>query len=240
MWNLSSKFQQEFGKRAAVNVEYLIANTISFTDNSIDDSAGGLGNFVVGDFVRVVAVNNWNIYARVIAATANKLTFAAGTFAAAAAGGQVFIETFQGGSFAEIIQNGRFDLYTGTRPGNADEAETGTKLAELTLNGSAFVSGVATNGINLGVLDGNTLKRAIDPATGAVENWAADGLANGTAGWGRWYSNTIITGASTVATRMDGTVTTAPGGDIVMLNGRDIVSGAPVASTDINVTFAGM
>lgn len=95
---------------------------------------------------------------------------------------------------AELLANGVIDIFVGVRPlGGADETEGASPILTLTLNGDAFVPGVATNGLNLGEFIDTTLKRAIDGATSNTEIWKGIGLApGGTAGWARWYANDKI------------------------------------------------
>jgi len=145
------------------------------------------------------------------------------------------------GSMAELLTNSTIDIFAGTRPaGGADETEGGIPILSITLNGDAFVGGVATNGINLGVMDGTTLKRAIDAVNDpALEVWKGAGLSDNTAGWARWYSNDKTTGASTTAVRMDGVVATS-GGDLNMVNGTSIVTDVYSEVSDVSVTVAGV
>lgn len=239
-WTLSSGFQQAILAGDPENTAKLIADTITFTTSAIQDSGSGLGVFAIGDHIRVIGGANNDVVARVITASATELTFAAGTFTAATAGTNLAIEATTGGSFMGILRNGRLDLYSGALPADADAAETGVKLASITMNGGTFVADASANGINIGVLSSNTMKRAVDPNTGTTEVWTGDGLADGTAGYGRWYANDVTTGASTSAIRMDGTVTTSTGGDIVMTNGRDIMIGAPATVTDVSITASGV
>ena len=144
------------------------------------------------------------------------------------------------GSVAELLANGTLDIFSGSRPsGGADETEGATLLASITLNGDAFVAGVATNGINVGEFDGLTMKRAIDAATSVTEVWKGAGIADGTATWCRWYANDKTTGASTTAVRMDGVIATS-GGDLNLVNGTSIVTGVNTEISDVSVTMTGV
>ncbi len=243
-WKLSPGFVKAIQNRRIISKTRVNTNTLTFTNDKIQDSGNGLGDFKVGDFIHVIAPTNAgtndNIIARCIAATAAELTFASNTFTALASGTQYLIQSFSSGSIAELMKNSRLDLFNGTRPTNPEDTENGTLLVSITLNAGAFVSGDATNGINLDTIVANALKRAIDPATGNTEIWQGIGIANGTAQWGRWYANDAVTGASTDAVRMDGNVGTTVGADIVMANGRDVVSGAPATVTDVSVTVQGV
>lgn len=237
MWELSTGAQIEIlSKRMALGA-IVTANTIAFTSSTITDSANGFGAFKDDDFVIINSTLNKNIVAQVITAAAGSLIFASGTFSTESAGSYFSVMTFAAGSLSEVFKNARLDIYSGTRPANADTDEgAGTLLGTLTKNGAAFVSGSATNGLNFGDMSSTTLKRHTDPSTGAKEVISGTGLADGTATWGRLYANTVVTGASTSAVRMDGNVTTTAGGDIVLQNGRDIVIGSPINITDVNFT----
>jgi len=140
------------------------------------------------------------------------------------------------GSLAELLENGVIEIYSGSRPANADTTEvgSGTLLCTLTLNGDTFVAGAPENGINMGTFDGNTLKRAIDAVEDPdLEIWKGTGVADGTAGWCRWYANAKATGASSTAVRMDGSIATS-GGDLNMLNGTTVVTGIDSEVSDVS------
>lgn len=151
----------------------------------------------------------------------------------------LLVKTGTYGSVAELLEDSVIEIFIGTRPVNADTTEGSSAILRLTLNGAAFVAGVATNGINLGELDGTTLKRAIDSVTSNTEIWRGAGISDGTAGWARWYANAMVTGASTTAIRMDGTVATS-GGDVTMVNGVTIVTGVDSDVSDVSVTMTGV
>ena len=98
-------------------------------------------------------------------------------------------------------------IYTGSQPANANDAATGTKLVDITINGfNAPATGSAT-------LDTST------PNTGTA-------VATGTAGWGR-----IVGGAGE---RIDGTVGTS--GTDFTINSTSITNGATVTLTAMTVT----
>ena len=98
-------------------------------------------------------------------------------------------------------------IYTGSQPATADDAATGTKLVDITINGfNAPVTGSAT-------LNTST------PNTGTA-------VATGTAGWGR-----IVGGAGE---HIDGTVGTS--GTDFTINSTSITNGATVTLTAMTVT----
>ena len=98
-------------------------------------------------------------------------------------------------------------IYTGSQPATANDAATGTKLVDITINGfNTPATGSAT-------LDTST------PNTGTA-------VATGTAGWGR-----IVGGAGE---RIDGTVGTS--GTDFTINSTSITNGATVTLTAMTVT----
>ena len=98
-------------------------------------------------------------------------------------------------------------IYTGSQPAAANDAATGTKLVDITINGfTSPANGSAT-------LDTST------PNTGTA-------VAAGTAGWGR-----IVGGAGE---RIDGTVGTS--GTDFTINSTSITNGATVTLTAMTVT----
>lgn len=98
-------------------------------------------------------------------------------------------------------------IYTGSQPTTANDAATGTKLVDITINGfNTPATGSAT-------LDTST------PSTGVA-------VATGTAGWGR-----IVGGAGE---RIDGTVGTS--GTDFTINSTSITNGATVTLTAMTVT----
>ncbi|NCN39676.1 hypothetical protein GW916_00345 [bacterium] len=133
------------------------------------------------------------------------------------------------GSVKTIMANSVIRIFSGVQPATADAAETGTLLQEITIASGAFASGSAINGLNMGVSTDGVLAKA------AAEVWSGIGLAAaGTgifAGWFRWYANTVVTGISTTAIRVDGKCGTSST-DELQLSNLLIVEGAP---TTINV-----
>lgn len=238
-WNFSTGFKDEYLDRDTTfgTVVNVTGSTVTFTATDIVDSASGLATILVDDWVTVVVAGtagNVNVKAKCLTSAAGTLTFAAGTFTVDAAGAPACLVVTKGGSFKELMQNGSLYLYNGTRPTSADLVENGTLLAKITADGNAFAFDAALNGLNFGQLASSIIKRGLDPATGATEVWQGDGIAAGTATWGRWHANDGATGASTTEVRMDGNVTTTSGGDIVMSSGRDIVVGVPAVVSDVN------
>lgn len=103
-----------------------------------------------------------------------------------------------GSSYADALADGIIYLFKGTQPDTADDTEgTATNLVKITLASGAFVSGTATNGINLDAAALGVLSKAV------AEVWSGQNLATGVIGWGRFYANTVVQGESTTAIRFD-------------------------------------
>ena len=109
-------------------------------------------------------------------------------------------------AIASDIGGYTLSIYTGSQPATANDAASGTKLVDISINGfNAAASGSAT-------LDTSS------PNVGTA-------VATGTAGWGR------ITGATGV---IDGTVGTS--GTDFTINSTAITSGATVTLTAMTIT----
>ncbi len=99
-------------------------------------------------------------------------------------------------------------VFSGAIPANADADEgSGVKLLEITVDAEAF----ATHPLHYGTPAGGSIDKS------SSETWQGEGLANGVAAWFRIYGPTVITGASTTAVRLDGTVNTS-NADMIMTN----------------------
>lgn len=129
-----------------------------------------------------------------------------------------------GTSLADTLADGIIDIYSGPQPADADTAESGTKLMRITLASGAFVSGVSTNGINLDVAALGVVAKAV------AEVWSGVNLADGVMGWGRFYANTVVTGASTTAPRMDFAISTS-GAEVDAGNTTVVTGGTSTIST---------
>jgi hypothetical protein len=222
----------------------LNASTIAFSAtggtggrSTITDTGNGLAQFARHAYVLLIAPgNNNNVYAKVLSSSAGTLEFAASTFEDAAAGAPVVIlqpDIF--GTIKEIFKNSRIDCFYEVRPADADSAEPGAPICQFTKDGAAFVAGEPTNGLNMGALDGSTLKRAIDPETGASEAWVATPTSNSLIRSCRWYANDVVTGQSISSIRMDGVVASS-NADLIIENGATVANGIPVTVTDVSFT----
>ena len=122
--------------------------------------------------------------------------------------------------------NGVLAVYGGaSQPADANDAETGTLLALITVNGGAFTPGVATNGLNFDAPSAGVLSKA------AAETWSGVGLAAAgtgtTATYFRFYDNSQDTGASPTGLRFDGAIGTSSLSELQMTV-TTIVEGSPV------------
>jgi len=238
-WDFSTGFKNQFLNRDTSfdEIVNVTTDTVTFTATTIVDSGDGLGDIDVDDWITVVVANtsgNVGIKAKVLTAAVGTLTFEAATFTIDATDAPACIVAVKGGSFKELMQNGMLRLYNGTIPTSADLVENGTLLAEITADGNTFAFDAPANGLNLGNLASAVLHRGDDPATSTTEVWSGDGLVAGTATWGRWHANDGAAGASTTEVRIDGTVTTTSGGDLVMAS-RTIAVGVPAVLSEMNI-----
>jgi hypothetical protein len=100
-------------------------------------------------------------------------------------------------SLRDIFHAGVIAVYTGAQPATADAAESGTLLGYITVASGEFTPGSETNGL---VWD--SAVAGVCPKPSATE-WSITPIADGTAGWARLYDNSMITGASSTARRID-------------------------------------
>lgn len=187
----------------------ITGTTISFGDgdgtdgrDTINDVGSGLGDFKVHDLITVSGSTSNDGEYETLSVADGVIEVIAGSFSTEAAGDQVILASSRGGSLKDIFRNGVLDIYSGTQPATADDTESGTKLIRITLSSGDFVAGACDNGINLG-----------DAADGIIgklsgEVWSGVGLVSGSAGWFRYYTNDVTTGASEETARLDGAIAT--------------------------------
>ena len=96
-----------------------------------------------------------------------------------------------------LYANAVIAIYTGAQPANSDLAEPGTLLGYITKDSGAFVAGEATNGLNWDAAVNGVCAKP------SAEEWSITPVASGTAGYGRLYTNAMVTGASTSGGRID-------------------------------------
>ncbi len=194
------------------------------------DAASGFltAGFRPGDVIYVSLSGNTGFYT-VQQVSAGELVVAESVNTASATSGTISV--VNGKTFKQLLKYGKIDIYSGSQPASADSAETGTKLASITLDAGSFTAGSSTNGLLLA-----------DPANGIIskdagQSWRGFGIANGTAGWFRFYDNGYITGADTsnVSPRFDGSVGLT-GADLVLSN-VSITVGGIVEITTFELTL---
>lgn len=111
----------------------------------------------------------------------------------------------------DVCNGGFMDIYTGSQPADPDAAPTGTKLARLALNATAFAAAAA----------GSKVANAISPAAG---------LADGTAGYYRLLKSDGTTGV------WDGSVGLSASN--LVLNSIEIRLGATVFCSAFTASMA--
>lgn len=142
----------------------------------------------------------------------------------------------QDGSVKSVMQDGIIAIFAGLQPASADDAETGTLLALITVDGAAFTPGSPEAGLEMGSSVDGVLSKA------AAESWeglgTAEAGATGTvAGWCRWYDNDYVQGASTTAIRIDGRVGNTSSYEL-QLGNTTIAENAPVIISSFTYTPA--
>lgn len=118
-------------------------------------------------------------------------------------------------SVQDIFNEGFINFYSGTQPGSADNAVSGTLLVTMYSDG-------ASAGLNFDDAVSSVLSKA------AAETWSGTAVATATAGWFRLYAEGDALGSSTVDARMDGAISTS-GAELNM------ASTAIVASSVISI-----
>lgn len=93
-------------------------------------------------------------------------------------------------NWLSIFRYSIFDVYDGSggMPADADAAELGVKLLSMTLDGGTFTAGASANGIEFEFVSAGKIQLK----TG--DTYQDDGIATGTAYYGRLYDNGYITG----------------------------------------------
>ncbi|MBO7670859.1 MAG: hypothetical protein J6S60_09755 [Oscillospiraceae bacterium] len=132
-------------------------------------------------------------------------------------------------TFAEDFQNGVLAIYSGTQPASADDSETGELLCLITKDGGGFTAGSPDNGLNF-----TRTEQAGTVSKAEGEEWMGTAVANGTAGWFRFYDNNYTTGASETAKRFDGSIGTSTDAEMQITNpaltkgGKIVIEAFPV------------
>lgn len=124
-----------------------------------------------------------------------------------------------------MMNYGVIEIYSGTQPDTASLAPTGTLLARITQNGTAFIASTTTGGLQL--------ELAVTGGLTFTGVWRLKGVATGTAGWWRWKWNAPDDDSdSSYYPRMDGTL-----GESLILEDPSITPITDVVINDFNVNF---
>lgn len=132
-------------------------------------------------------------------------------------------------SFKDLFQDGIIRIFSGSQPADADTAESGTQLLEITESGGTFTPGAAANGLEFGDASGGSISKA------AAETWQGDASNTGTAGYFRFYDNDVDTGAGTDKIRFDGAIATS--GAELNLSSTSIVATATTTIDAFTITL---
>lgn len=135
-----------------------------------------------------------------------------------------------GDSFKEIFRGGVLELYSGTRPSDADNSEAGTKLIRVTIDSLDFTPGSLANGLTL---QETAIAGQMTKPSG--ETWSGLGLVDGTASWFRFYDNNYSAGATTEGVRFDGSCGVGSGD--LRLTSTSILEGGTVTLDSVTYTF---
>lgn len=125
------------------------------------------------------------------------------TAGGAGSGTAAIVGMSRGGSIKDLFKDGVIHIYSGSKPADADQGETGTLLAIISKDGVAFTADLPDNGLEFGSVSG-AMSSTFELSKN-TDTWQDNlGLANGNAGWFRFYDNSYMTGVSTTAIRFDG------------------------------------
>lgn len=132
-----------------------------------------------------------------------------------------------GKSAVDLMDKGYIEIRTGTQPASADDAETGSLLGRITLNGGDYTV-LATYGLTPEAA-GVVLQKP------AASVWSGTVILAGRAGWWRWYATDGTHGASTSAARIDGAISSV--GGQMKLSTTDLKLGTTVTVDSAEITF---
>ena len=125
--------------------------------------------------------------------------------------------------FKEILDGGFIDIFTGSQPSSADYVETGTKLIRI-----SSTSGTgASDGLRFGTASAGVL-----PIT--TPAWEGTVIADGVAGWFRFYGTGATSGTSNTEVRFDGAVGVS--GSDLNLSHTNFVSTTKITLQSFNIT----
>ena len=120
----------------------------------------------------------------------------------------------------ELFNNGFIQLYTGSQPPAADNAETGSLLMSIS-------SSSGPGGLPFGTA-------ALGSISKAATVWSGTVGTGGIAGWFRLYAPPLFQGSSGTAVRMDGNVGVS-GSDMVLAN-TTLIAGATITLDQFTLT----
>ena len=221
----------------------IIGTGLAFVDgggsaDTITDSGNGFvsAGFVPGQKLFVQgATTSGNDTAltgvRITSVAAGTLTIPTASVDTAEAGAAgTVVAVAEGGSLKDVMRDGVIKIYSGSQPTNADTAAAGTLLVTISVSSGAWAAGTADYGLEF----------ENDPLDGEIEknsdSWSGVGLADGTAGWFRFYANPTDAGtASTTLPRIDGSVGTS-GSDLIMAS-TSIVTGRTYTIDTFKITM---
>ena len=215
-------------KEASVNAMDIFVNALTFVDggggNDSITAASGLDIFRPGDKLTINGSVSNDVTVEILTVSATTIEVPTGTLTAEDATGiTVAMAACRGGSFNDLFRNGVMRIFTGSQPGTADAAETGTLLVEITVGSGTFVSGQPANGLNFG-------ETAIAGVLGksATETWSGQAGNTGTAGWFRFYPNDV-----------DNHVGADSGEAMIRFDGAIATSGAQLNMSNTSITSGG-
>ena len=189
--------------------------------DTITDSGSGFvsAGFVAGDTITIAGSAADDGTYTIESVVAGTITLTTESVTGEAAGNVIAVAAAQGGSLADILQNGVIEIRSGSQPADADTAASGTLLGTMTVSSGAFSAGSETNGLEFGTATGGYIEKA------SSETWSMTAIASGTAGHFRFKGNaTDAGGASTTLPRIDGSIGTS-GADLNM-SSTSITSGS--------------
>lgn len=131
-----------------------------------------------------------------------------------------------GASMQDLLAGGVLRFYSGAQPSSADLTESGTLLLEVSAASATFVPDTgsgSTNGLNFSNASSGSMSKD-------ATVWSGVGVADGTAGYARFYDATRTTGASTTAVRMDLSISSS-GAQIIMSSAVIVTSATTTIDT---------
>ena len=124
------------------------------------------------------------------------------------------------------------EIWSGTQPSSAEDAETGTLLMAITDDGGVFTDTTGANGLTFKTGAGGILEKTV------AQTWKGTAVATGTAGYFRIYHKNHNKGADPgdeTYLRLDGQVGTTSGQ--LRLHSLAIVTGVPMTIDTFEITL---